>query len=129
MPSMVPRRGTTRVSPINNLSSPTLAKRPIEFQCLFSRLSHRIFRHSVASHRYGCRPGASEQRPSGHFCVTICQVMHAGAASAESSAIDPLRHFVRSRSQTLKMSQCRYGLETNTLSAQQRFGSTPLADV
>ena len=30
------------MSPINSLSCPTFAKRPIEFQCVFSRLSHRL---------------------------------------------------------------------------------------
>jgi transposase-like protein len=40
--SAVPRRGATLPSLVNSLSCPTFAKRPIEFQCLFSRLSHRL---------------------------------------------------------------------------------------
>jgi hypothetical protein len=44
MPSMVPRRGATQASLINNLACPTLAKRPIESQYVFSRLSHRVTR-------------------------------------------------------------------------------------
>jgi hypothetical protein len=40
MDYVVPRRGATRARLINNLACPTLAKRPIASQCLFSRLSH-----------------------------------------------------------------------------------------
>ena len=39
---LVPRRGATQASLVNNLSCPTIAERPIEFQGLFSRLSHRL---------------------------------------------------------------------------------------
>ena len=41
---MVPVEGTTRVSLLNNLLCPTSAQGPIESQCVFSRLSHHLWR-------------------------------------------------------------------------------------
>jgi hypothetical protein len=42
MDYVVPRRGATQARPINSLTCPTLANRPIESQSVFSRLSHRF---------------------------------------------------------------------------------------
>jgi hypothetical protein len=45
---MVPRRGVAPARRINSLACPTHSKRPIEFQCLFLRLSHRPTRAAVS---------------------------------------------------------------------------------
>jgi len=40
---VVPVEGVTQTSLLNSLSCPTIAKRPIEFQSVFLRLSHQNF--------------------------------------------------------------------------------------
>ena len=55
----------TRARLINNLACPTLAKRPIESQCVFSRLSHRVLRSP-------CRFGVvSESTQTGALALRI----------------------------------------------------------
>jgi hypothetical protein len=48
---------------INNLACPTRSKRPIEFQCLFSRLSHHLWRLLRPVAAVGSSPMPSISQP------------------------------------------------------------------
>jgi hypothetical protein len=98
---MVLRRGAKQTTILNSLSCLTFAKRPIESQSVFSRLSHHFPTLGRAA-PLRLSPRASEQRHPDIFALRYVRrsefgsafrgtaEMHARAASAESNAIDPI---------------------------------------
>ena len=63
--------GMTQLTIVNGLSCPTFAKRPIEFQCEFSRLSHRLSRLRWPVAAIGSSP---MRQIKGHYLSRIARV-------------------------------------------------------